>query len=66
MVDCRNRVVKPGDRVKVMENIASVDGMLYQNTIVTIDDEKGEKARVVDKLGKIHWVTPSQISTRYL
>tara|TARA_Y100000593_G_scaffold81353_1_gene152197 strand:+ start:680 stop:880 length:201 start_codon:yes stop_codon:yes gene_type:complete len=66
MEDCRNRPVKVGDRVRIVENVPSADGVLYSNSIVTIDDENEDKVRVTDRLGKIFWVESSQISLGFL
>ena len=36
LVDYKQRELKVGQKVKVVENIPSVDGMLYENTIVRL------------------------------
>ena len=55
-----------GCKVKTVCDIPSVDGMLYKNEIVTIDenhkDIREDKIRVKDSLGKIWWVKPSQVT----
>tara|TARA_Y100001963_G_C6487474_1_gene311847 strand:- start:340 stop:540 length:201 start_codon:yes stop_codon:yes gene_type:complete len=66
MVDCKNRKVKVGDKVRIEEDIPSVDGMLYKNSIVKIDSSEKSRFRVVDSLGKIYWVESHQISSSYL
>ena len=51
------KIVKVGDKVKIVKDIPSVDGMLYKDTIVKIDEIKKDNTfRVVDSLGKIWWV----------
>lgn len=46
-----------GDKVRIVRDIPSIDGMLHKDTIVKID-EIGENDifRVTDNLGKIWWV----------
>jgi hypothetical protein len=48
-----------GDKVKIIENIHTVDGTLYEGTIVKID-ELGpflySDVRVVDDVGKIWYI----------
>jgi len=50
-----------GDRVKVVNDVPSVNGMLHKNTIVKIDEISDGSPfrapfRVTDSLGKIWWV----------
>ena len=68
IVDYKNRKIKIGERVRIQKNIPSVDGMLYENTIVKVDefDKKNKTIRVVDKLGKIWWISPSDVSASFL
>ena len=44
----------------------TIDGMLYKDSIVTIDTIDGNKARVKDSMGKIYWVTEQHISASFL
>ena len=49
--------MKVGDKVKIVKDMPSVDGMLHKDTIVKIDEIKKDNTfRVVDSLGKIWWV----------
>jgi len=54
--------MKLGDKVKIIKDIPSVNGMLHSGTIVKIDEITEGKTlmrgaiRVVDTLGKIWWV----------
>lgn len=60
--------LKVGQQVRVERDIPSVNGMLYENSIVTVD-EKGfpdKDLRVKDKLGKIWYVDFSDISVGFL
>lgn len=67
LVDYKNREIKVGSRVCIQHDIPSVDGMLYKNSIVKVDEFKENKGiRVIDNLGKIWWVNPSDVSSSYL
>ena len=68
LVDYKNRKIKIGEQARIENDIPSVDGMLYKNTIVKIDefDKKEKTIRVVDKLGKIWWVKSNDISVGFL
>ena len=68
LVDYKQRELKVGQKVKILKNIPSVDGMLYENTIVKISEYDGvkETIRVTDGLGKIWWIEPSVVSASFL
>tara|TARA_B100001250_G_C19339519_1_gene588381 strand:- start:302 stop:514 length:213 start_codon:yes stop_codon:yes gene_type:complete len=68
LVDYRNRELTIGQRVRVEEDIPSVNGMLYKDSIVKLDEfnDKQNKIRVTDSLGKIWWVEPNQVSSSFL
>jgi len=68
LVDHRNRKLKIGERVRVEKDIPSVDGMLYKNSIVKIDEfnEKDKTIRVTDNLGKIWWINSNHVSASFL
>ena len=68
MKDARGRGLKVGERVRIEEDIPSVNGMLYKNSIVKVSDfdTKTKKIRVTDNLGKIWFVEPSHISCSFL
>ena len=66
MVDNKNRDINIGDRVRTIMDIPSVNGMLYENQIVTIDEVKGKKIRVKCALGKLWWIEPSHVSSSFL
>ena len=53
-------------RFRVIRDVPSVDGMLYKDRIVKIDEIKNNKLRVKCSLGKIWWVEPSQVSASFL
>jgi hypothetical protein len=66
--DYKGRKLKLGGRVRVEQDIPSVNGMLYKNTLVKIDEwnEDTNKIRVTDATGKIWWVEPNQVSCSFL
>ena len=68
LLDKRNRELALGQRVRIEEDIPSVNGMLYKDSIVKLDEfnHKTEKIRVTDAVGKIWWVEPSQVSSSFL
>ena len=68
LVDSKNRKLKLGERVRVEENIPSVNGMLYKDSIVKIHEfnQKDNTIRVTDSLGKIWWVNPTHVSASFL
>jgi len=66
MKDIKGKSLKVSDRVCIQENIPTVDGMLYKNTICKIDTLKESKLRVQDRSGKLWWVQYSQVSASFL
>ena len=68
LVDYRNRELSLGQRVRVEVDIPSENGMLYKDTIVKLDEfnNKQNKIRVTDSLGKVWWVEPTQVSASFL
>ena len=68
LVDYKNRKLKVGERVRIEKDIPTIDGMLYKNTIVKLDEwnETTKKIRVTDSLGKVWWVNPSAVSASFL
>jgi hypothetical protein len=66
MKDVRGRVLKISDRVCIQEDIPTIDGMLYKNTIVKVDSLEESKLRVQDRSGKLWWVEYSQVSASFL
>ena len=66
MKDVRGTKLKISDRVCIQENIATVNGMLYKNTICKVDSLEESKLRVQDRSGKLWWVQYSQVSASFL
>ena len=55
--------MKIGDKVRVVKDIPSINGMLHKDTIVKVDDIREDGIlRVVDLIGKIWWVNLSDVS----
>ena len=66
MKDVRGTKLKVSDRVRIEEDIPSVDGMLYKDTIVVV---KGlgypdRDIKVVDDLGKIYYLNFDNIAVK--
>ena len=66
MKDIKGTILKIGKRVCIQQDIASVDGMLYKNTICKVDSLEEGKLRVQDRSGKLWWVQYSQVSASFL
>ena len=66
--DRKDRKLQIGNRVRVEEDIPSPDGMLYKDTLVKLDEwnEDSNKIRVTDRVGKVWWLKPNQISVSFL
>ena len=54
---------KVGDKVTVLTTKSTINGTLYEGTIVTIDDElnNSKDYRVIDDLGKIWYMLPNDM-----
>ena len=66
MKDVRGTKLKISDRVCIQEDIPTIDGMLYKNTICKVDSLDEGKLRVQDRSGKLWWVEYTQVSASYL
>ena len=66
MKDVRGTKLKISDRVCIQEDIPSVNGMLYKNTIVKVEALDKKKVQVQDRAGKLWWVTNNQVSASFL
>ena len=66
MKDVKGAKLKISDRVCIQQDIRSVDGMLYKNTICKIDTLEESKLRVQDRSGKLWWVGYNQVSASFL
>ena len=66
MKDVKGHVLKVGERVCIQEDIPSVNGMLYKNTICKVDSLEESKLRVQDRSGKLWWVGYNQVSASFL
>ena len=66
MKDIKGSKLSVGKRVCIQQDIPSVDGMLYKNTIVKVEALEESKLRVQDRSGKLWWVNYSQVSASFL
>ena len=66
MKDVKGSRLSVGKRVCIQQDIPTVDGMLYKNTICKIDTLEESKLRVQDRSGKLWWVQYSQVSASFL
>jgi len=66
MKDVKGMKLSVGKRVCIQEDIPTVDGMLYKNTICKVDSLEESKLRVQDRSGKLWWVGYSQVSASFL
>ena len=66
MKDVKGSKLNVGKRVCIQEDIPTVDGMLYKNTICKVDSLEESKLRVQDRSGKLWWVQYSQVSASFL
>ena len=66
MKDIKGSKLSVGRRVCIQEDIPTVDGMLYKNTICKVDSLEESKLRVQDRSGKLWWVNYSQVSASFL
>ena len=66
MKDVRGTKLKISDRVCIQEDIPTIDGMLYKNSIVKVDSLEEKKLRVQDRSGKLWWVEYNQVSASFL
>ena len=66
MKDVKGTKLKVSDRVCIQEDIPTIDGMLYKNTICKVDSLDEGKLRVQDRSGKLWWVGYNQVSASFL
>ena len=66
MKDIRGTMLKIGKRVCIQEDISSVNGMLYKNTICKVEALEDSKLQIQDRSGKLWWVAYNQVSASFL
>ena len=66
MKDVKGTMLKISDRVCIQEDIPSVNGMLYKNTICKVEALDENKIQIQDRSGKLWWVGSNQISSSFL
>jgi len=64
--DVRGTLLKIGKRVCVQEDISSVNGMLYKDTICKVEALDESKVQVQDRSGKLWWIAYNQVSASFL
>ena len=66
MKDVKGTKLSIGRRVCIQEDIPSINGMLYKNTICKIEALEENKLQVQDRSGKLWWNGYSQVSASFL
>ena len=66
MKDVKGRGLKIGERVRIEEDIPTVNGMLYKHSIVKVEALDESKIQVQDRSGKLWWVANNQVSASFL
>ena len=66
MKDVKGSKLSIGRRVCIQEDIPSINGMLYKNTICKIEALEENKLQVQDRSGKLWWIGYSQVSASFL
>lgn len=66
MKDIKGTMLEVGKRVCIQEDIPSVNGMLYKNTICKVEALDESKLQVQDKSGKLWWIGYNQVSASFL
>ena len=66
MKDIKGTMLKISDRVGIQEDISSVNGMLYKNTICKVEALDKSKVQVQDRSGKLWWIAYNQVSASFL
>ena len=66
MKNARGRNLKIGERVRIEQDIATVNGMLYKHTICKVEALEEGKLQVQDRSGKLWWVASNQVSSSFL
>ena len=66
MKDVRGTKLNIGNRVCIQEDISSVNGMLYKNTICKVEALDKSKVQVQDRAGKLWWIGYNQVSASFL
>ena len=66
MKDIRGFKLELGKRVCIQDDIPSVNGMLYKNTIVKVEALEDSKLQIQDRSGKLWWIGYNQVSVSFL
>ena len=66
MKDIKGKLLEVGVRVCIQEDIQTVNGMLYKNTICKVETFDSKKVQVQDRSGKLWWIAYNQVSASFL
>ena len=66
MKDVKGAKLIVGNRVCIQEDIPTVNGMLYKNTICKVEAFDSKKVQVQDRSGKLWWVGCNKVSASFL
>ena len=66
MKDIKGRELKTGERVCIQEDILTVNGVLYKNSICKVEAFDTKKVQVQDRSGKLWWIECNQVSASFL
>ena len=66
MKDVKGSKLSVGKRVCIQQDIPTVDGMLYKNSICKVEALDEKKVQIQDRSGKLWWVTGNQVSASFL
>ena len=66
MKDIKGTRLSVGKRVCIQEDIPTVNGMLYKNSICKVEALDSKKVQVQDRSGKLWWVGCNQVSCSFL
>ena len=66
MKDIKGTMLTIGKRVCIQEDISSVNGMLYKNTICKVEALEDSKLQIQDRSGKLWWIGYNQVSVSFL
>ena len=66
MKDIKGKLLEVGVRVCIQEDIQTVNGMLYKNTICKVETFDSKKVQVQDRSGKLWWISYNQVSASFL
>tara|TARA_R110000824_G_scaffold60492_3_gene161648 strand:+ start:1613 stop:1951 length:339 start_codon:yes stop_codon:yes gene_type:complete len=57
-------ITKYNQKVRVLNDVSTVDGTLHKDEIVTVENLIGQNIKVIDNLGRFWFINPKDISTK--